>query len=250
MIKRRGLAICTALLLAFGSENALADSWRLSSLEWPPYAGASLPEQGTMVRLVRLAFSAMGHSLEVSFFPWRRAMQTGLGPGFVGFFPGYWSQERAEGPCAFSDPAGSSPLGFAEAISAPVVWTTLDDLTGKTIGTVAGYVNAAGVRERADQGLLTLEPAPDDLTNLRKVAAGRLPLAEIDVNVFALWLKNTPDLQGHLQINPRLLESKPLYICFQKNEAGERARALFNAGLKKIEAQAFKAEPYAPTLGR
>jgi len=70
---------------------------------------------------------------------------------------------------------------------------------------------------------------------VRKVAAGRIDLAEIDVNVLAWLIERNPDLKDAVRMNGHLLEDKPLHVCFQKTEAGDTARAIFNEGLKKID---------------
>lgn len=214
---------------------ARAETFRLTSLEWPPYSGTDLPDQGFSVRVARAAFEAMGHSLEVDFFPWKRAVQTGLGPGYVGYFPEYYAEDLATGPCAFSEPAGSGPLGFVESVAAPVTWASLDDLQGRSIGTVSGYVNTAAFDARAADGSLAVEPATDDLTNLRKVAAGRLDLAVIDARVLDWLLAGNPELEGQVRMNDHLLEDKALFVCFQKSVEGDAARAIFNDGLGKID---------------
>jgi len=213
---------------------------RLASLEWPPFAGAALPDQGAHAALVRAALAAAGDTLEVEFFPWQRAVDTGLHQaGYAGYFPEYYSEDL-KSTCLFSAPAGSSPLGLVERVTAPVSWTTLADLKGKVIGTVEGYVNTESFDRAAAAGELTIESAKDDLTNLRKVGHGRIPLAVIDANVLAYTLAHEPSLaplKGQLQFNARPLEAKQLYICFRKDGVGEAAKLAFDAGLAQVDAQ-------------
>lgn len=235
--KRRGLAagVVAGWLLGCVAGPAAAETFRLTSLEWPPYSGAQLEHQGLSIRVARAAFEAMGHSLEVDFFPWKRAVQVGLGPDYSGYYPEYHSEDLAESTCAFSDQAGSGPLGFVESPAAPVTWRTLDDLAAHSIGTVAGYVNTAEFDQRAADGRLKTEPVKNDMTNVRKVAAQRLDLAVIDANVLKWLMTWNADLNGKVRMNDRLLEKKGLYVCFKKTPDADRARQIFNEGLRRID---------------
>lgn len=232
-----------ALGLSAASVAAQDKVIRLTSLEWPPYAGEKVAEQGASVAVVRAAAEAMGYKLEVKFFPWERAvkMAQDAGSGFHGYFPEYHSDEVAK-DFLLSDPIGSGPLGFVESKAAPVAWGTLADLKGKTIGTVSGYVNTAEFDAKAAKGELKVEAVNDDLTNVRKVGAGRIPLAVIDKHVLNYMLRTDPSLaavKDKVQFNAKLLEDKSLYIAFQRSPKGEEAAKVINAGLKKIDAKAI-----------
>ena len=204
---------------------------RLSSVDWPPFSGADLPNRGLSTAIVERTLARTGLILTVEFLPWQRAVATGLkAADRAGYFPEYRTAASQE-KCLLSAPIGSSPLGFAERVGAPVQWRALSDLTGRRIGTVRGYVNTDGF-DRA--GTLTVEPAVDDATNLRKLAAGRLDMAVIDANVLAHLLSTDPDLRplrAGLRFNGRLLEDKSLHVCFQPGPAGEDLRRRFNRAL-------------------
>ena len=240
-----GVALALSLSLLPATAHADGSSIRLTSLEWPPFSGARIPGLGASVAVARAALGATGTALEVEFFPWQRAVKTGLeAPGYAGYFPEYYSDELKD-KCLFSEPAGASPLGFVERKEAPVTWTSLDDLAQGTIGTVNGYVNTDEFDKRAADGRISVEPVVDDLTNVRKVANGRIPMAVIDRNVLEYLLAAEPslaDVRGKLQFNVRPLEVKKLYICFRKDEAGVAAKRLFDEGLGKIDAQAIMAD--------
>ena len=103
---------------------------------------------------------------------------------------------------------------------------------------VDGYVNTTEFDAKAAAGELKTEAVSDDLTNIKKVAAGRIALAVIDKNVLAHLLANEPSLagaKGKVQFNSKLLEDKQLFIAFQKSEQGSAAAEVINQGLKKID---------------
>lgn len=178
----RRLSCFTALALGLSlSASAYADTFQLNSLDWPPYTGAKLPEQGTSAKAVKEAFGKGGHKVSVKILPWQRAVDTAKSdPSIVGYFPEYYD---ASLDCVFSDPIGTGPLGFAQNSSKPISWQNLDDLKGLRIGVVAGYVNTAEFDERASKGQLNADATQSDEQNLIKLANGRLDLAVIDRNV-------------------------------------------------------------------
>ncbi|MBP7336779.1 ABC transporter substrate-binding protein [Niveispirillum sp.] len=238
----RGLATaCLTLLLAATMVHAdkapegIASTVRLTSLDWPPFSGPDLPNRGLSTAIVERTLARAGLMLEVEFLPWQRAVTTGLkAQGRAGYFPEYRTAALDQGQCLLSNPIGSSPLGFAERVAAPVDWRGLADLAGRRIGTVRGYVNTDGFDRAVADGRLIAEPAVDDATNLRKLAAGRLDLVVIDANVLAHLLSTDPalrPLRAALRFNPRLLEDKSLHVCFRPGAEGEALRRRFNRAL-------------------
>ena len=240
-----GFALTLVLLAAARPVLAEEQTVKLTSLEWPPFSGAQLPGLGASAAVARAALGAADTALEVEFYPWQRAVKTGLETaGYAGYFPEYYSVELTE-KCLFSEPAGASPLGFVERRDGPVTWNSLDDLAPVVIGTVNGYVNTEEFDKRVADGRIKVESVVDDLTNIRKVANHRIRLAVIDRNVLDYLLVSEPsvaDVRASLQFNARPLEVKKLYICFRKDAIGASAKRRFDDGLGKIDVQAIMAD--------
>lgn len=91
-------ALTAVLSLSALSANAQDKVIRLTSLEWPPYSGEKVAEQGASVAVVRAAAAAMGYTLEVKFFPWSRAvaMAQDEKSGMHGYFPECHSEQVAK----------------------------------------------------------------------------------------------------------------------------------------------------------
>jgi polar amino acid transport system substrate-binding protein len=239
-------AACVAFLaLSCGAGERVV---RLVSLDWQPYSGAALPEQGAAAAVVKAAFQAEGYTVDIDFYPWARAMHlVENADEYDGIFPVYHSAARARWlNCGSS--LGSSPLGFAERRAAPVAWSTLADLGQYKIGVVRDYVNTEAFDSMVAAGRIDADVAGSDVQNLQKLAHGRIDLAVIDRNVLERLLKSPTlrsllggDAQGStaLQFNRRVLENKELYICFKRNDADERIANAFAAGLRKIDAEAI-----------
>ncbi len=231
-------SIICLLTSLFLTNSGAAQTMSLTSLEWPPYTGADLVDDGASAKVVREALTSAGMDLQVRFFPWQRAVQTAQqDANFIGYFPEYHA-ESIEVDFLFSDPIGTSPLGFIENTDKPVTWAALNDLKPHTIGVVSGYVNTAEFDAMMESGQLKTDPVTDDATNIRKVAAGRIDLAVMDRNVFLYLLRTDPELrnlEGKLRFNDRLLEIKKLYVCLRKSPEGETALNKLNEGLAKID---------------
>lgn len=233
------------LALSLAPGPAVAEVIKLTTLQWPPYSGFGLPRLGTMTAVVAGTAARAGDRLELQILPWKRAVRTGEGaPGYLGYYPVYWTAAREE-HCHLSDVIGSSRLGLVEPAVAPVTWETVTDLAAFSLGTVEGYANTATFDRLAAKGALHVSEAADDVTNLRKVLAGRIDAAVIDSAVMDYLMATTPDLRdarAALQFNQTLLEERPLHVCFRRTPEGEAVRDRFNDALKKIDAAGTVAE--------
>jgi len=250
IVLRKYLIALACMIGLIGSATAQSEApearvMRLTSLEWPPYTGVSLREQGATTAVVRAALAAMGYRLDVAFYPWSRAVTlVERDSGFVGYFPEYMSPDVAR-DFLLSNPIGSGPLGFAERVDQPLAWERLEDLAQHRIGVVQDYVNTEAFDSLVREKKLTVDTAVNDTHNLLKLAAGRVSLAVVDQRVFEYLMRRDAKVKAvaaRLRFNDRLLEDKKLYICFRRGPEGERARAILNEGLKKIDVASVMAD--------
>ncbi|MCL9781976.1 transporter substrate-binding domain-containing protein [Vibrio sp. S4M6] len=224
------------ILFLLVSATIKAETLTLTSLDWPPYSGKSLPEQGASVAVVKAAVEAMGHSLKVEFYPWSRTVHLAkTDKKIAGYFPEYKFDST---DIVFSDKIGTGPLGFVENVSAPVTWSNLNDLKSYKIGVVRGYVNTTEFDAMVASGKIQADAAKSDELNLKKVATKRVQLAVIDSNVLKYLVSHTPSLKQYdktLVMNPKLLAEKGLYIAFTNDAEGKRWKAIVDEGLSKID---------------
>jgi polar amino acid transport system substrate-binding protein len=211
----------------------------ITTLEWPPYTSEGLPKGGATTDVVRQAFSAAGLDVEVATLPWKRAIAMAKDDDtVVAYFPGYHCR-HVDG-FVESNPIGNGPLGFAENVNAPISWTNVDDIGEKKlrVGTVLGYANTDEFDEKAGTGWIRAIPAPDDVTNLRKLALQRIDVAIIDKLVLSYLLATEPTLKSEadsIAFNEKPLEDKTLFLCFNDDEAGRDLRDRFNQGLATVD---------------
>ncbi len=163
---KRVISILCLLSVLLPPALALAETVTMTSLDWPPYTGETLPGKGASTGIAAAAFKAAGFAFAVEFYPWKRAVQTGKMDGYAGYFPEYLSDDIGK-EFDFSEPMGTSPLGFIESVDKPIPWTTLADLKGRVIGVVSGYVNTAKFDAKAAAGELTIEEVVNDAANIK-----------------------------------------------------------------------------------
>jgi len=232
------------LLLSLLTLPAMADTVYLTSLDWPPYSGKALTEQGASVAVAKAAFKAMGHELEVEFFPWSRAVKLASESGskYMGYFPEYLYESEE---FVFSAPMGQGPLGLVEKSDKAISWSSLADLSQYSIGVVQDYVNTEELDAMIAAGSIKAQVAPSDELNIQKVAGGRIDAAVIDVNVMNYLLANSPKLEkatGQVQMNSKLLTNKDLFVAFKNTADGQKWKAIYDEGLSKIDVNAIMAK--------
>lgn len=241
----RAVFFCGLLMLPISAEAQSSRSEDathtiyLSATDWPPYAVAA-DGSGATEAVVRAAFAAVGYQVVTHYYPWMRAVTLSQGGGrYVGYYPAYASPERQQS-CYLSDLVGESPVGLVERRDHGLADKTLDQLQDVGIGVVAGYVNGMEFDRRVQEGKLRVEPANDDLTNLRKAYSGRVAAAVMDRNVMAHLLAVNADqfpLANQLVFANPGMSPLTLHVCFRRDEDGRKAAALLNEGLSKIDAR-------------
>lgn len=222
-----------AAFFSFG-EIAVAGSITLATLDWEPYIGEKLKNQGWVAELVREAFRRKGFDVQFNFMPWSRVVEQAKAGVVDGYFPEYPSL-ALEKLFIVSDAFPAGPLGFMKLKNKAISWKTLDDLKPYTIGVVKDYINTAEFDARTD---LKKEAVSQDALNLRKLAAGRIDLAVVDKYV-GLYLakKELGNDADKLEFMSPILEEKTLVICFPRSKPGAKELATaFNEALKQIRA--------------
>ncbi|MES2069672.1 MAG: transporter substrate-binding domain-containing protein [Pseudomonadota bacterium] len=220
---------------------------RLASLEWSPYVGSHMPDGGLTAAAAKAVASAAGYQTRIDYLPWSRAMQAGSDdPGYAGYFPAYYLPER-EKHCYFSSALGNSSNGFAYLKSRPLQWSTLTDLKDIKIGTVQDYANDRYFDALVRQGDLHTDVAPSDISNVRKLLAGRVQAIVIDKAVLRNLLINEASLQAgkeQIAFHERELTSFTLHICFQRNAKGRAMQLAFNGAMTKVKLKQLENDYY------
>lgn len=228
----------TVLLIFLFNTKLHAETLYLASLEWPPYSGLHLNNQGATVSVVREAIKIMGHNVLIGFHSWSETVRLAKNSGskYHGYFPEYYSSEIEE-EFIYSDTIGYGSLGFAQKTENPFSWSLLEDLQELRIGTVAGYINTKKFDRLVNKNYLSVIPTISDSDNLIKLINKDIDLAIIDPNVFYYLMLQKPALKPHinaLKMNSKIIANKDFYVCFKDNKESEKWLNILNKGLKKI----------------
>ncbi len=242
--------VYAGLVCLLASAASATEALRLSTGELPPYATHERADDGIALNIVRKAFANAGYTVQYTFKPWTRSLEEAR----AGLFDGtaYWgkSPERDAG-FLISDNVMTEQWLFlyrARLGAKPFDWETLADLKGQRIAVVQSYTYTPEFWALQKSGALTVEVAQDDLSNLRRMVAGRVDVTVIERNV-ACYLMNehfTPDEVAPLRAHPRLLTNQfTTHLMLSKKipESAERMKA-FNLGLAQLK----KSKDYAAML--
>ncbi|MEO6172301.1 MAG: transporter substrate-binding domain-containing protein [Arenimonas sp.] len=211
---------------------------RLASLEWEPYIGTRMPDQGYAAALVRAAFADQGVKVEIEFYPWARALHLARTGEVDGLMPEYFDASR-EAEFQYSAAFPGGPLMLYKRRNDAIAFITdpvkkqdaaLRALKAKRFGVVRGYLNTP-VFDAATY--LVKEEANDDATNLRKLVYGRIDLAVIDRRVAEHLIRTEyPDYARRIAPMEPALAENTLYIAFSRKAPRMReSLATFNRGL-------------------
>ena len=216
---------------------------RLATLDWEPYIGQKLRDQGYTAALIREAYRDQGWDVKIEFYPWARALHLAKTGAVDGLMPEYFNASR-KSEFNYSFPFPGGPLVLYKRKDDAVAFSTdpakdqdraLRALREKRFGVVRGYLNTPVFDAAA---YLTKEAASDDATNLRKLVYKRIDLAVIDQRVAEYLIRTQyPEYAGKLEPMQPALADNPLYIAFSlKAPQHNQARVAFNRGLARMKA--------------
>ncbi|MCY1501983.1 Bacterial extracellular solute-binding protein, family 3 [compost metagenome] len=223
------LLLSLILLLA---SWAHATPLRLATLEYPPYCSQALENGGSIVELVTRAFASQGQAVQIDFLPWAR-VRAELGSGRYQGALALWPREIQEERLVASRPLFYSELGFFSRSGKPVPFHSLADLRGRKVGIVRGY----GYPDNLLHSGFVSEEAVDDLSNLRKLAAGRFDLVLLERVVGNYLIARHADLGGKVRWQEPALVRIPLLVGFTPPRAGQTDWVqVFERGLRTLHA--------------
>lgn len=217
-------------VLVFGSMLVHAETIELVTIEYPPYYGKDLKNQGFITEIITTAFSRSGYEVKTKYLPWQRAFD-GTKAGKYSAIYTMWYREEREEWFAFSEPLTPNEIGFFKLKEKDLVFKDIADLKPYKIGVVRGYSNPPGF----DEAELTLEEVSEDKLNLSKLLRGRIDLVLIDkiagqhiLNTEHSDRKNEVEWLASVEVNPQ-------YLVFSKKAPGYAKKLQdFNIGLKAI----------------
>lgn len=244
-----------ASLFAWGALVALnavcAEELRLISGELPPYATQERPDQGIALSIVRQAFANVGHTVTYAFKPWTRSLEEARSGMWDGTATWGRNPTRDVG-FLISDNVLTEQWVFVyrngPGGSKRFDWKTLTDLQGSRIGAVRFNTYTPEFWELQKSGVLKVDFANDDLSNLRLLVAGRIDVVPMERNMACYLMKAhfKPEETAELRAHPRLLTDHfTTHLMLSEKLPASAARMQdFNRGLALLK----KTPAYAQAL--
>lgn len=230
-------ALAFSILLLAAPVQAGDSQISFSTVNWEPYAGETLINNGISTVIIREACKRVGLTPTFHFMPWNRAMTQTRNGKYDAVFNAYYSKDRAE-TYAISEPYFRTILTLCATRKKSIDYDgSVESLKPYTIGVVRGFVNT----EAIDQALfLKKDTTETDVLNLRKLLHGRVDLIVIDKYQSIHLVKNNPTIEADIKdiqfISP-ILEEKTLHVLFSKKKPDWQDKLKrFNKGIKEIKA--------------
>lgn len=225
---RGGIRVFVAVVLAGlvgWAGPATAETLRFACNPFPPHKIADPGEgrEGFDIEILRAALA--GDTVEISFYPWRRALALAEDGTVDGLCSCSYLAER-EAAFVFSTEIGNVSVGlFALADDRPMP-NDGRALRGLTVGAVAGYNLTS---ELLDFGAVPAE-APDD--------AGAVAMLKARRFAYLYGYRDTVRWFAGQQENLRYVELRPnpYYTCFSRKAGDAPARAArFDEAFRRLE---------------
>jgi polar amino acid transport system substrate-binding protein len=205
--------------------------------EWPPYVSADLKDYGIAPRIVTAAFDIYKIKVEYEFFPWMRAF-TSAKKGEYDATLLYVRTSEREKDFIFSDVVITGKAVFFHLKAKPFSWKTTDDLIGLKIGglTSGSYPWFENAHKAGKN--LKMDTVGDEVTNFKKLLAGRVDIISIDQLTGNTILKKnfTSTEINRVTFNPKIIESWVYCLMFsKKSDKAIQMVKLFNRGLQELK---------------
>jgi polar amino acid transport system substrate-binding protein len=228
------IAFSVFFLMILGN-HSWSQNIKMVTTEWEPFYSSNLESGGVVTAIVVAAFRSGEHKATIEWYPWNRAVKIVDYGGADLVMGAYYSKERAE-KYYFSDPFFSIDIGFIALKDLGINhYKNLNILAPYTIGVMRGWVYT---EEFDSASFLKKEFTINQTMASRMLFAKRIDMIAASIQVFKHETKYIPklDIKETIVLKP-LLDSKPLYLMFNKNNNNSRRLIEdFNLGLSKIRA--------------
>jgi len=126
LIKNNLIIIFIIMAIVLEVKSYAEEVWKITSLNWEPYSGAELINQGNSVQKLRELLKKQGIRLVVDFYPWKRSQAKAKTKEYIGYFPA-WPEEVYEGFVA-SPPIDMSCIGVLKKSGTHVIFNGINKL--------------------------------------------------------------------------------------------------------------------------
>ncbi len=219
-MKKLLIALIVAGLL-FLPAGALAEKLVFVTSDWPPYIMSEHGKpSGLDVEIVQELCKHLGIESEIQVIPWKRAVKYAKEGKADAIFAIRHTEERAGFLYYPSEALNLERTVIFAQKGSGIKINKIDDLKGKLIGTVRGYVY--GPEFDNYQGLKRKDECKDDRELMKLFAKGRVPLIATPDEGTVKYLCKKEGIKAEVAY---VLNETPSYIAFSKT-LGEKGRAM------------------------
>ncbi|WP_196160420.1 ABC transporter substrate-binding protein [Reinekea sp. G2M2-21] len=218
-------------LLLVASTFTFADQIKVANNDWVPYNTSD--GKGLVDQIVKEAFALVGHDVTYVVFPWKRAYESVKAGETDITYPWSYTDER-NNEIIFNSTAlivNRSIFWYKKGTN--FSWTDYGDLSKYSIGGMIGYSDT----DLLEGNGVTIQLVKDELTNLKKLLAGRIDAFAMNEVVGTQIIKQ--NLSSEEQAQLVTFQDKPLvetnmHAVFSNNDRGKKLAADFEKGLKML----------------
>lgn len=221
-------ATCPFLLLtSLISSAEEIHSWKIASLEWPPYASAKMDNGGTAIAELRHLLSVSGITLEVDYLPWEQAQQLAEDGRYLGYFPAWPSEVKAG--FVTSQPVAYSQLALLTLVNSDLALTNSAKMLGQhKIGIVGSYTYPQRVSQLITEYAANIRAVADESSLLSMLQTGEADFAisSPEVMSYLTYKHNLPPVRVISQF-----EDQPLVLALKNSASAAALLAAVNNNL-------------------
>ena len=214
--------------IAFSSNIQAEETWRITSLVWPPYSSPDLPDQGTSIKKLTELLKKENITLIVEFYPWHRAkylVQTN--PKYLGIFPA-WPEDVFDN--ALISPAIDwSEIAILKLSEQELTFDSIDNLFKEyPVGVVSTYIYPDIIENAIKKYPHNVEHAPNEYSLLMKLSKGRGLAAITDPKV----MFHLAEKEGIKDLEATVLMKKELVLALRDDAENRRRMKILTKLLK------------------
>ncbi|MDM8566389.1 transporter substrate-binding domain-containing protein [Candidatus Halobeggiatoa sp. HSG11] len=233
---KRTVFFLIVTLLHSASCFAAGKRFTFITVDFPPYYGSELPDNGWVSEVVKTALELQKYEVEFKFSSWTDALEyTGEGD-YDALLGAYRTAERAKN-YFFSAPIGQVRTGFFKKKDSGISFTELPELKSYKIGVVQGYATSKKF-DAAD--FLKKIPVANLDDGMKMLYEGKLDLMADSKSVGNYRLtkfleKDVPGISDNIEFIKPVLAMNKIYIAISKKATNAQKKLIdFNKGLRKI----------------
>ena len=174
------LALAVGLLLFSGPPSAEADTLRLvTGNQYPPFSDERLPQGGLATAIVRGVFARMGHRVEIDHLDWELGMKMTEENRYLGSFPWFKNQERAQRFLYSDNIISSRPRLWIHTNQAASI-NELEKMKGRTLCVPRGWATESYLSGMVDSGQITRVDGTDIVDCFQKLHDRKVDAVSVD----------------------------------------------------------------------